>query len=281
VVGDGRKIHFWEDTWFGTAPLAVQFWDMYTICNKKSKKFSKIWVDGELRLTFRITFSNEMMQICQELCAVVEDVRLGYESDTLVWCYTKSRTYTTQSFYVVINYRGITPMYIRAIWSIIVPTKIHLFLWLLSHNKLATVDNLNRKGLSKPIQCKFCDEHESISHSFFECVVVKAVWYYVNDFLNMTVGADYISIASKWLSRDKYYVANTISAAVLRGIWLIRNEFVFHNLVWADVKMVLRKVLTLIVEWRPIYKATKVEAMERWCTFLEQKLKEPLTITNG
>jgi hypothetical protein len=23
VVGDGRKIHFWEDTWFGTAPLAV------------------------------------------------------------------------------------------------------------------------------------------------------------------------------------------------------------------------------------------------------------------
>jgi hypothetical protein len=71
VVGDGRKIHFWKDTWFGTAPLVVQFWDMYTICNKKSKKFSEIWVDGELRLTFRRTFSNEMMQICQELCAVV------------------------------------------------------------------------------------------------------------------------------------------------------------------------------------------------------------------
>jgi hypothetical protein len=238
-------------------------------------------VDGELRLTFRRTFSNEMMQIWQELCTVVEDIRLGDESDTLVWCYTKFGTYTTQSFYAVINYGGITPLYIPAIWYIVVPPKIHLFLWLLSHNKLATVDNLNRKGLSKPIQCKFCDEHESISHSFFECVVVKAVWYYVNDFLNMTVGADYISIASKWLSRDKYYVANTISVAVLRGIWLIRNEFVFHNQVWADVKMVLRKVLTLIVEWRPIYKATKVEAMERWCTFLEQKLKEPLTITNG
>jgi hypothetical protein len=98
---------------------------------------------------------------------------------------------------------------------------------------------------------------------FFECLVAKAVWYYVNDFLNMTIGSDYISIASKWLSRDKYYVANTISAAVLRGIWLIRNEFVFHNQVWADVKMVLRKVLTLIVKWRPIYKATKVETMER------------------
>jgi hypothetical protein len=24
-VGNGRKVLFWEDTWFGTAPLAVQF----------------------------------------------------------------------------------------------------------------------------------------------------------------------------------------------------------------------------------------------------------------
>jgi hypothetical protein len=23
VVGNGRRVHFWKDTWFGTAPLAV------------------------------------------------------------------------------------------------------------------------------------------------------------------------------------------------------------------------------------------------------------------
>jgi hypothetical protein len=25
LLGDGRKIRFWEDIWFGTAALAVQF----------------------------------------------------------------------------------------------------------------------------------------------------------------------------------------------------------------------------------------------------------------
>jgi hypothetical protein len=24
-IGDGRKVRFWEDTWFSTSPLAVQF----------------------------------------------------------------------------------------------------------------------------------------------------------------------------------------------------------------------------------------------------------------
>jgi hypothetical protein len=112
-------------------------------------------------------------------------------------------------------------------------------------------------------------------------VVAKVVWCYVNVFLDMSVGTDSISVVSKWLSRDKFYVANTISVVVLTGIWLIRNEFVFHNQVWADVKMVLRKVLKLTIEWRLIYKAVKVEMMERWCTFLMQKLKEPLMINNG
>jgi hypothetical protein len=99
--------------------------------------------------------------------------------------------------------------------------------------------------------------------------------------LGLNIGADYISVASKWLSRDKFYVVNTISATVLRGIWLTRNKFVFQNQVWADVKMVMGKVLALTVKWRPICKAVKVESMKSWCTFLEQQIREPLMITNG
>jgi hypothetical protein len=128
-VGGGRweKIHFWEDTWFDIVPLAGQFWNIYSICNEKSKALAEVWVDGELRLTFRRTFSSKMMLGWHELCAVVGDVSFGGESDTLVWCYTKTGTYTTQSFYAIINYRGITPLYIPTVWSIVVPPKIHMF----------------------------------------------------------------------------------------------------------------------------------------------------------
>jgi hypothetical protein len=37
---------------------------------------------------------------------------------------------------------------------------------LLSHNKLGTMDNLNKKGLDKPKLCQLCDEEESISHLY-------------------------------------------------------------------------------------------------------------------
>ena len=65
------------------------------------------------------------------------------------------------------------PVFIPAVWKIIVPPKIHVFLWLLSNNKLMTVDNLAERGIHKPLDCKFCSEKESIHHLFFECIIAR------------------------------------------------------------------------------------------------------------
>jgi hypothetical protein len=150
VLGDRCKVKFWEDTWFGSAPL-VQFWDLYKIFNEKTKTILEVWIDGKLRLTFRRTFSEDMLETWDELMMVVENVVLSEETDALVWCYDSAGVYSSQSMYVVINYRGVTPVYVPAVWKINVPPKIHFFLWLLSHNKLATIDNLNKRGMSKPV----------------------------------------------------------------------------------------------------------------------------------
>jgi hypothetical protein len=34
AVGDGTKIRIWEDIWFGTAPLATQFWICFAFAIK-------------------------------------------------------------------------------------------------------------------------------------------------------------------------------------------------------------------------------------------------------
>jgi hypothetical protein len=67
------------------------------------------------------------MQRWDDILVVVESLELNAEPDALIWCYNKSGVYDTQSFYATINYRGITPLYIPAIWKIVVPPKIHLF----------------------------------------------------------------------------------------------------------------------------------------------------------
>jgi hypothetical protein len=56
-IGDGAKIRFWEDTWFGNSPLVVQFWDIYCICDQIDKTVAEVWDGQEVKLTFRRSFS--------------------------------------------------------------------------------------------------------------------------------------------------------------------------------------------------------------------------------
>jgi hypothetical protein len=148
----------------------------------------------------------------------------------------------------------------------------------LAHNKLATVDNLNRKGMSKPTQCCFCAENESIDHLFFECVVAREVWRYVCLFLELDIGKHYLSVASRWLSKEKCYSVNIVSTVAMGAIWLTRNDFIFHKQEWSDVKTVVRRMLMLTLEWNIMVKQERELEMENWSSFLEQVIHEPLRI---
>jgi hypothetical protein len=76
-VGDGSKIRFWEDTWFGTAPLAVQFWDLYSICNQVGIPLAQVWDGVEVQLSFMRNFSGPMFHRWLELVEIVSSVRFN------------------------------------------------------------------------------------------------------------------------------------------------------------------------------------------------------------
>jgi hypothetical protein len=156
-----------------------------------------------------------------------------------------------------------------------------VFLPLFQKKKLATVGNLNKRGMSKPIQCRFCMEEESVNHLFFDCVVARNVWTYACEFLGFDIGPGFLSVAGKWLNKDKFYVANMISTAVLRGIWLVRNDFVFHQQVWSDVKLILRRILKLSWEWKILCKEVHMQMMTTWLSFLERRIQEPLRLPSA
>jgi hypothetical protein len=76
----------------------------------------------------------------------------------------------------------------------------------------------------------FCSEKETITHLFFECTVAKCVWEMIREIMSVDIGDDYLSVAAKWLCRKiTIYVVNVASAAVLRGLSLTRNDFVFKK----------------------------------------------------
>lgn len=111
-----------------------------------------------------------------ELEAIASSIVLTNETDALIWQYNASRTYTTSCLYAIINYMGVTPVFIPAVWKLVVPPGIHIFLWLVAYNKVMTRDNLLKRNMQKTLNCVFCSEHESVQHLFCECVVALQVW---------------------------------------------------------------------------------------------------------
>jgi hypothetical protein len=54
-VGDGKKVRFWDDCWFDSCSLAIQFWSVYSIVNEQEKSINEMWDGENLKLTFRRT----------------------------------------------------------------------------------------------------------------------------------------------------------------------------------------------------------------------------------
>jgi hypothetical protein len=83
-IGDGKQIRFWEDTWFGTSPLAVQFWDMYCICHEQMATISQVWDNVNVKLTFRRNFIAEMMEKWFELEEICKSIVFSPDCDALL-----------------------------------------------------------------------------------------------------------------------------------------------------------------------------------------------------
>ena len=82
-VGDGKSIRFWEDHWFGTCSLTIQFWDLYVLTYQKNKTIAELW-DGEtLKISFRRKFSPRLMQLWMDLLFISESISF---TDDWIYC---------------------------------------------------------------------------------------------------------------------------------------------------------------------------------------------------
>ena len=126
-VGDGRRIRFWEDHWFGNSSLAIQFWPLYVLINEQGKTIAEAW-DGEtLKFSFRRTVSPLLMEMWNDILSIAEDISFSNEPDSVVWKFTSNGVYSVQSLYAVVSFRGVKPVYPPAIWDLCIPPRVQVF----------------------------------------------------------------------------------------------------------------------------------------------------------
>lgn len=90
VIRNGRSIRFWEDCWFGSAPLVVQYWVLYCICREQCITLDQVWDVNELKLSFWRCFNNHLMELWFELVEIAKSVSFSDENDSLIWQYNSS-----------------------------------------------------------------------------------------------------------------------------------------------------------------------------------------------
>jgi hypothetical protein len=83
-ICNDRKVRFWEDCWFGTCSLAIQFWEVYSIINEHGKTVRDAWDGHHLRFTFKRTVDSRLMALWQEILQIVNDLQLKDEEDAII-----------------------------------------------------------------------------------------------------------------------------------------------------------------------------------------------------
>jgi hypothetical protein len=145
-VGNGRKIRFWEDVWLGSSSLVIQYWDLYSILNEQNHTIAQLWDGKNLKCTFRRCVDRKVFQLWEEVLCIASAIEFSEDEDGPVWQFNLVGVYSSQSLYSVINFRGVQPMYIPTVWKLLIPPRIHFFLWLLSNNRLLARDNLEKEA---------------------------------------------------------------------------------------------------------------------------------------
>jgi hypothetical protein len=176
---------------------------VYVLANEQNISTAEAWDGAQLKISFRRCFDHDLMIKWFEIVQITQTLSLNDEQDTLIWKFEANGLFSVKSMYAIINFRGVMPVNVHSVWKIKVPPKIHFFLWLIAHSKLLTRDNLCKRQHVDDLTYLFCNEEETYSHLFCDCVVISAAWSELKRITNLLVDLYHLSDITNLWNHDK------------------------------------------------------------------------------
>ena len=177
-VGNGRKIHLWEDKWLPmpttfkviSPPSYFRDFPMVSSLIDEDTKWWKADIVYSLFLPFE---ANTILSI--PLSYILPE-------DILIWTGNKHGTFTVKSAYHIALSMVIPPdedecssnssnsLIWKRIWHQKVPPKLKVFAWRICVNGLPTMENLSHRGITCSSFCPIYDKAiETTTHALFYC----------------------------------------------------------------------------------------------------------------
>ena len=148
VVGNGERIRFWEDLWWGNQSLCSQFADLYRVISVKNLTVSNVLGNSfplAWNLNFRRNLTDSEIDLLQRLMSSLSSVRFSPSlADSRAWSLSSSGLFTVKSFFLALSKVSNPNLFLPAkfLWSSKVPSKVKALAWIVAHGKVNTNDKL-------------------------------------------------------------------------------------------------------------------------------------------
>ncbi|XP_026415956.1 uncharacterized protein LOC113311333 [Papaver somniferum] len=180
-------ITFWNDCWCGKQPLSSSEgnWKFQNKLfkltrNKNACIADMISSEGNWKFDFRRVLSYTEAKAYAVLITTISDVppvRHGL-TDTRRWKLHPSGVFIVKSLYSqLVAKNGVPHFPSHFIQQQAIPPKICFLMWCFVHDKLNTIDMLQKKGMSLHNDCALCGGgEESQNHLFLHCKLAYKIW---------------------------------------------------------------------------------------------------------
>jgi zinc-binding in reverse transcriptase len=141
TLGTGETIQLWYDNW-NQEELNHQFSRLFEQVRYKDASVAQCYANEAWNITVAGALTFEGQQDMVNLQLHVQNIKPLQNIYSAKWLRHSSTLFSTKSAYKFISHTPHVRVNIHLIWKLQLPTKIHIFIWLMIRRKLLTADNL-------------------------------------------------------------------------------------------------------------------------------------------
>jgi hypothetical protein len=102
-------------------------------------------------------------------------------------------------------------------------------------------------------------------------VVISDAWVELKKITKISIDIHHFSdIANLWNHDKNFKIANKIHAALLRVIWLMRNDMCFNRTNWSGMQIIWRTLAWLLAQWEVLLPVGKKRSLQVVIVQLEE-----------
>ncbi|XP_071689042.1 uncharacterized protein [Rutidosis leptorrhynchoides] len=262
-LGDWKKTLFWDENWTGSGSLKDRFNRLYRLeSNKQALISDRIKRDGSNFIgnwCWSRTVSGRTGAELSALDRLIESCRLESDRpDRWVWNLSSNGSFTSKTMTSIIEEKLLprgTHLF-ETLRNYLVPKKVEVFIWRSRKKRLATLVELDKRGIDlHSVRCPLCDDDvESVDHALIFCKHAFEVWRRVFDWWGVSMGSS-LSIMEMFHAHSNITMSDIgfkIWQAVIWTcgylIWWNRNQMTFHKKCWSP-PVALCEVQVKTFEW--------------------------------